>query len=204
MRKLFREFYNRSSVDVAKDLLGKYLVHIVDDIEVIAKIVETEAYMGPSDKAAHSYNNRRTKRTEIMFGAPGFAYAFTIYGMYSCMNVVTEEVGRPQAVLIRALEPIAGLEKMVELRYKKYLKDCNKREILGLTNGPSKLCMSMGITKINNENDLCGDNLYITEDTKEQQFQTVCTTRINIDYAEEAIYYPWRFYIDGNKYVSQK
>lgn len=77
MRKLFREFYNRSSVDVAKDLLGKYLVHIVDDIEVIAKIVETEAYMGPSDKAAHSYNNRRTKRTEIIFGAPGFAYVFT-------------------------------------------------------------------------------------------------------------------------------
>jgi DNA-3-methyladenine glycosylase len=202
-KKLSREFYARTSIDVAKDLLGKYLVHIVDGVEIIGKVVETEAYMGPSDKAAHSFNNRRTKRTEVMFGPPGFAYVFAIYGMHSCMNVVTAEVDSPQAVLIRALEPIAGLEKMTELRYKKDFSDCNKREIVGLTSGPGKLCKSMDITRFNNGDDLCGDSLYIIEDTTEQQFQVVTTTRININYAEEAIHYPWRFYIQGNKYVSK-
>lgn len=202
-RKLPREFYNRTSIDIAKDLLGKYLVHVVDGVEIVGKVVETEAYMGPSDKAAHSFNNRRTKRTEVMFGPPGFAYVFAIYGMHFCMNVVTAEVDNPQAVLIRALEPIAGLKKMAELRYKKELSNCNKREIVGLTNGPGKLCKSMDITRINDGDDLCGDRLYIIESMTEQQFQVVPTTRININYAEEAIHYPWRFYIQGNKYVSQ-
>lgn len=204
MKKLTREFYNRSSLDIAKDLLGKYLVHIVDGVEVIGKMVETEAYMGPSDKAAHSYNNRRTKRTEVMFGPPGFAYVFAIYGMYSCMNIVTEEVDKPQAVLIRALEPIAGLEKMAELRYRKNLLNCTKREIIGLTNGPGKLCKAMDITTINSRDDLCGDSLYVLESLPTQQEQVISTTRININYAEEAILYPWRFYIKENKYVSQK
>lgn len=203
MKKLSREFYNRTSIEVAKDLLGKQLLHIVEGVEIVGKIVETEAYMGPFDKAAHSFNNRRTKRTEIMFGPPGFAYVFAIYGMYSCMNIVTAEVDEPQAVLIRALEPIAGLEKMAEFRYKKELSNCNKKDIVGFTNGPGKLCKSMDITRINNGFDLCGDRLYITMGTEEQQFQVVPTTRININYAEEAIHYPWRFYIQGNKYVSQ-
>ena len=204
MRKLTREFYNRTSLDVAKDLLGKYLVHIVDGVEVIGRIVETEAYMGPFDKAAHSYNNRRTKRNEVMFGPPGFAYVFVIYGMYSCMNIVTEEAGKPQAVLIRALEPVAGLGKMAELRYEKSLSDCNKKELTGFTNGPGKLCQSMHITRINNGTDMCGGSFYVAEGLEEQEFQVVSTTRVNIDYADEAIHYPWRFYIKGNKYISQK
>lgn len=204
LTKLTRDFYNRNSVDVAKDLLGKYLVHTVDGIDIIANIVETEAYVGPFDKAAHSYKNRRTKRTEVMFGPPGYAYIFSIYGMHSCMNVVTAEAESPQAVLIRALEPIAGLEKMCDLRYKKNVEECNTRELLGLTNGPGKLCKSMGITRLDNGKDLCGDSLFIIEGNEDQKFDIVSTTRVNINYAEEAIDYPWRFYLSGNRYVSRK
>jgi DNA-3-methyladenine glycosylase len=204
LNKLSREFYNRSSIDVAKDLLGKYLVHVVEGVEVIGMIVEVEAYMGPIDKAAHSYNNKRTGRTEVMFGPPGFAYVFSIYGMYFCMNVITEEVDKPQAVLIRALEPHKGIDKMSQLRYNKNIIECNKREVFGLTNGPGKLCRAMNIVKKDNSEDLCGDSLYILEDDIETNLQIVTTTRINIDYAEEAIAFPWRFYIKDNKYVSHK
>lgn len=204
MKKLSREFYNRPSVDVAPDLLGKYLVNTVEDMQIIGKIVEVEAYMGPSDKAAHSYNNKRTPRTEVMFGLPGFAYVFAIYGMHNCMNIVTNGIDKPQAVLIRALEPISSLEKMAELRYKKAFSICTNREILGLTNGPGKLCKAMNISITNNKEDLCGESLYILEDTSEDTPQIVTTTRINIDYAEEAIDYPWRFYIKYNKYVSYR
>lgn len=127
MIKLDREFYRRSSIEVAKELLGRFMVHRVNGRELIVKIVETEAYMGPEDKAAHSYNNRRTKRTEVMFGPPGHAYVFLIYGMYSCMNVVASEIGKPQAVLIRAAEPVEGLEHMAQLRFKKGLNECTKK-----------------------------------------------------------------------------
>jgi DNA-3-methyladenine glycosylase len=204
MEKLLREFYNRDSLDVARDLLGKYIVHTVDNEQILCRIVEVEAYMGPMDKAAHSYNNKRTKRTEVMFGPPGVAYVFAIYGMYFCMNVVTAEVNKPQAVLIRAVEPISGIEKMAELRYQKNLTGCTNKEIIGLTNGPGKLCKAMNISKNNDKEDLCGDSLYILTDPSEPDFQIVTTTRININYAEEAIAYPWRFYIKGNKYISCK
>lgn len=203
MKKLSREFYNKDSIDIAKQLLGKYLVHLIDGEEIICKIVETEAYMGPSDKAAHSYNNKRTKRTEIMFGQCGFAYVFSIYGMYFCLNVVTREVNIPQAVLIRAAEPIKGLEQMAKIRYNKPLSDCNKKEIKNLASGPGKLCKALKITKENNGIDLCGNVLYIAKALDKEDFQIVATPRINISYAQEAIDYPWRFYIKDNEYVSK-
>jgi DNA-3-methyladenine glycosylase len=201
MNKLEREFYSRSAVEVAMGLLGKYLVHRTGGRELVTKIVETEAYMGPEDKAAHSYNNRRTNRTEVMFGPPGHAYVFRIYGMYSCMNVVASEIGKPQAVLIRAAEPAEGLEQMSLLRYRKSLAECTKRDILNLSNGPGKLCQAMNITGSNNRDDLCSNRLFLLEDAP-QEFHMVTTTRINIDYAEEAIHFPYRFYIYGNSYVS--
>jgi len=201
-KKLGREFYDRNSIEVAKELLGKYLVHVVENNHLIGKIVETEAYMGPMDKAAHSFNNHRTKRTEVMFGPPGFAYVFYIYGMYYCMNAVVAGINEPQAVLIRALEPVSGLELMASFRYKKHLSDCTSRERINLTNGPCKLCKSMNITRINNGFNLCEDTLYIIDDNEKLDFQIVCTSRINIDYAQEAIDYPWRFYIKDNIYVS--
>src|SRR5690554_6718560 len=110
MNSLNRDFYNRDSLTVAKDLLGKYLVHIVDGVKLVGKIVETEAYMGVEDKAAHSYGGRRTPRVEVMYGPPGYAYVYLIYGMYDCFNVVTNKEGIPQAVLIRAIEPMGELD----------------------------------------------------------------------------------------------
>lgn len=204
MEKLKRDFYTRDSVTVAKDLLGKYLVHKVEGEEIIGKIVEVEAYMGPEDKAAHSYNNRRTERNEIMYGPGGFSYVYFIYGMYYCMNIVVEEIGKPQAILIRALEPISNMKAMSVNRYNKSLKELNKREIKGLTNGPGKLCMALKIDRMQNGKDLCDDELYIMSDENKTSFEMISTTRINIDYAEEAAFYPWRFYIKNNPYISKK
>lgn len=204
MKKLERDFYKRDSVTVAKELLGKYLVHVVHGEEIIGKIVEVEAYMGPEDKAAHSYNNRRTNRNEIMYGTCGYAYVYIIYGMYNCMNVVVEEIGKPQAVLIRALEPVEGSIRMTEFRYSKKFEQLTKGEKIGLTNGPGKLCSALKIDRTQNGEDLCGDKLYILANEREPEFEIITTTRINIDYAEEAVHYPWRFYIKNNSYVSRK
>lgn len=204
MRKLEREFYDRDSVTVAKDLLGKLLVHETEGQRMMGKIVEVEAYMGPDDKAAHSYNNRRTSRNEVMYGPGGYAYVFIIYGMYDCMNVVVKEIGTPQAILIRAVEPVDGIERMSQYRYSKDFEKLTKREKIGLTNGPGKLCRAMRIDRTQNGEDLCGNKLYILEDEKKQSIEMVTSTRINIDYAEEAIHYPWRFYIKNNPYVSKK
>lgn len=202
MKKLPREFYEGDTLDVSKRLLGKYLAHNVDGHELICKIVEVEAYKGPHDKAAHSYNNRRTERVEVMYGPPGYAYIFTIYGMYYCMNVVTAEVDTPNAILIRAVEPVSDLEQMALNRYDKKLSDLNKRSIINMTNGPGKLCKAMKIDKSNYGDDLCGNRLYILEDEKKENFEICSSPRINIDYAEEAIHYPWRYFIKNNPYVS--
>ncbi|SDK19971.1 DNA-3-methyladenine glycosylase [Natronincola ferrireducens] len=204
MKKLGREFYNRPTLEVAKDLLGKYLVHHRGGKQLIGKIVETEAYMADLDKACHAYNNKLTPRTQVLFGLPGTAYVYLIYGMYHCFNVVTEEEGKGAAVLIRAIEPIEGLETMGVNRYKKSFHDVSKSQLKNLTNGPGKLCIAMEITKANNEMDLCGDRLYIREADEKASLDIVTTTRINIDYAEEAIDFPWRFYIKDNPYVSKK
>jgi len=202
MQKLSRSFYEQDCITVAKKLLGKYLVHNLDGEELAGKIVEVEAYKGPEDKAAHSYNNRRTPRTEVMYGPAGFAYIFRIYGMYNCMNVVTAGINEPQVVLIRALEPVSGLDGISFRRYGKKFGELKKSQITGLTNGPGKLCLALGINMSNYGDDLCGDRLYIAEDKENDKFDIVSSKRINIDYAEEAIDYPWRFYIKGNPYVS--
>lgn len=201
--KLNREFYNRDSLIVAKELLGKVLVHHVNGEKITAKIVETEAYMGVDDKAAHSYGGRRTQRVEVMYGDPGFSYVFIIYGMHYCFNVVTKEKGNPQAVLIRALEPLDGLDIMALNRFSKSYNDLTNAQIKNLTNGPGKLCSAMLIDKSLNGENLCGNNLYI-EDIDNENFSIVSTKRVGIDYAEEAKNYPWRFYIKDNKYVSVK
>lgn len=204
MRKLDRNFYKRNTLEVSKDLLGKYLVHVVEGEELISRIVEVEGYMGPDDKAAHSYGGRRTERNEIMYGEAGYAYVFTIYGMYYCMNVVTEQIDIPRAVLIRALEPVKGMEKMSKLRYGKSYEELNKREITGLTNGPGKLCIAMNIVRADNGEDLCGNRMYIFEDETKENVEIVESKRINIDYAEEYKDVLWRYYIKGNRYVSKK
>lgn len=203
MKKLDREFYNRDTIIVAKELLGKIIVHKVNGQKLSAKIVETEAYMGITDKAAHSYGGRRTSRVEVMYGKPGVSYVFIIYGMYYCFNTVTREEGTPQAVLIRAAEPIEGIDLMAQNRFKKSYNELTKSQIKNLTNGPGKLCGALLIDKSLNGEDLCGDKLYI-EEMESENFNIVSSKRINIDYAEEAKDYLWRFYIEGNKYVSVK
>ncbi|WP_077610354.1 DNA-3-methyladenine glycosylase [Clostridium sp. Marseille-P2415] len=203
MKTLSREFYNRDSIIVAKELLGKILVHEAGGKKVSAKIVETEAYMGIGDKAAHSYGGRRTPRVEVMYGGPGFSYVFMIYGMYDCFNIVTREEGIPQAVLIRAVEPMGEVGFMAENRYKKPYGQLSRSQITGLTNGPGKLCRALLIDRSLNGEDLCGNKLYLLEGQKED-FPIVSTKRIGVDYAGEARDYPWRFYIEGNRYVSVK
>jgi DNA-3-methyladenine glycosylase len=203
MKKLDREFYNRDTVLVAKELLGKILVHEVNGKRLSAKIVEVEAYMGITDKAAHSYGGKRTSRVEVMYGEPGFSYVFIIYGMYYCFNTVTREKGTPQAVLIRAVEPIEEVDLMAQNRFKKPYAQLTKSQMKNLTNGPGKLCGALLIDKSLNMEDLCADKLYIKEGENEN-FNIISTKRVGIDYAEEAKDYLWRFYIKGNKYVSVK
>ena len=204
MKKLDRSFYNRDTLIVARELLGKYIIHKEEGKEQIGKIVEAEAYKGVMDKAAHSYQNKRTKRTEIMFGPPGYAYVFLIYGMYPCMNIVTEEKGNPCAVLLRAIEPIEGMEDMSKRRFNKVYDELSKSQKLQISNGPGKLCMALDITMKHYGLDLCKDELFICEGNQKENIKIQEDKRINIDYAEEAADYLWRFYIKDHPYVSVK
>lgn len=196
MKKLDREFYNRDSILVARELLGKVLVHEIEGQRLAVKIIEAEAYMGVEDKAAHSYGGKRTPRVEVMYGDPGYAYMFLIYGMYCCFNVVTREKGTPQAVLIRAAEPLEGFQWMAQQRYGKPYEELSKSQLKGFTNGPGKLCKALSLDRSHNGIDLCGDQIYLEEGTGEN-FHIIATKRVGIDYAEEAKDYLWRFYIEG-------
>ncbi len=202
--KLSRRFYNRETLTVAKKLLGKVLVHEFNGEKISGKIVEVEAYKGIADKAAHSYRGRKTKRVEAMYGESGHAYVYFIYGMYNCMNVVTREKGVPQAVLIRAVEPLEGLDTMSMNRYNKLYKDLSKKQIRNLTSGPGKLCIALSIDRTLDKQDLCGNILYIEErENNNNNFEIIESKRIGIDYAEEAKDYLWRFYIKNNPFVSK-
>lgn len=201
--KLDKTFYRRDTLLVAKELLGKKLVHKINDRILSGIIVETEAYMGIQDKAAHSYGGRKTERTKVMFEAGGVSYIYFIYGLYYCFNVVTAEEGIPQAVLIRALQPVEGIEDMALLRVNKNIKELTKKQIINIANGPAKLCSALKLDKTLNAVNLTSDILYI-EDVNYNNFEIVETTRIGIDYAEEAKDYPWRFYIKDNPYISKK
>jgi DNA-3-methyladenine glycosylase len=194
--KLPREFYTRSDVlTVARELLGKLLVvPTAHGKRVSGIIVEAEAYRGPQDRAAHSYGGRRTKRTEPMYGIGGTAYVFFVYGMYYQFNVVTNAADTPHAVLIRALEPIEGIELMRKRRHGQ--PDHN------LTNGPGKLCIALGVDRKLDGADLLGNKVWLEEATKIPRAQIASGPRIGIDYAQEWKDKPWRFWIKDNPYVS--
>ena len=199
-----KEFYNRSALDVAQDLLGKVLVREVDGKVLKGKIVETEAYIGAIDKACHAYNGRRTKRTEILYEDAGVSYIYFIYGLYHCFNVVTNKKDVAEAVLIRALEPINELDYISEIRYNKKYDELTKTQLKNLTNGPSKLCLAYLLNKDLNAVKLYEKGaVYITDENSED-FEIVESKRIGIDYAEEAKDFLWRFYIKDNIYVSKK
>ena len=161
MARLPREFYDRDTVKVAQDLLGKYLVRNLNGELLVGRITETEAYIGRCDKACHAYNYRRTARTETLFMAPGHAYIYLIYGMYNCLNFVTEPEGEPAAVLLRAVEPVAGMDTLLRLRYgDKLLTPYRQKNFL---NGPGKVCRGFALSKAENRLDLTGDTLFICE-----------------------------------------
>jgi DNA-3-methyladenine glycosylase len=199
-RKLPRKFYSRSdTVTVARELLGKLLV-IPDAAgdQVSAMIVETEAYLGVEDRGAHSHGGRRTPRNEVMYGQAGHVYVFFVYGMYYQFNVVTGPVDHPHAILIRAVEPVDGIEVMRKRRGDKAQKDRD------LTSGPGKLAIALGIDRSMNGADLLGERVWI------ENYQTIpgdhiaSGPRIGIDYAADDALKPWRFWIRGNQFVSKR
>lgn len=202
--KLTREFYARETLKVARELLGKVLVHEVNGVKLKGKIVETEAYIGSIDKACHAYGGKKTPRLMTLYGRPGIAYVYFIYGMYHCFNVITKEEGFPEGVLIRAIQPIEGLDEMSILRFKKTYNELTKAQIKNLTTGPSKLCIAMNINKENNKQDLCASKLYIENSVGKEKIEIIEAKRIGIDYAEEAKDFLWRFYIKNNIWVSVK
>ena len=181
-RLLGRDFYARPAIDVARDLLGKHLVHRRAGVIHSGRIVETEAYIGPEDLACHA-SKGLTGRTRIMYGAAGHAYVFLIYGMHNCFNVVCEREGFPAAVLVRALEPGEGLARTVD--------------------GPGKLCAALHITREHNGLDLCGGDLWL-EDRGEPAPEIVATPRIGIDYAGEWVAAPLRFVDGASRFLSKK
>ncbi|MGN6702478.1 MAG: DNA-3-methyladenine glycosylase [Burkholderiaceae bacterium] len=183
MEILPRSFYAAPTVEVAQALLGMLLVHRVAGIERIGRIVETEAYLGAHDLASHS-SKGLTPRTKVMFGPPGHAYVYLIYGVHHCMNVVTEPEGHGAAVLLRALEPVQGID--------------------GRTAGPGLLCKAMGIDRRLDGHDLCSDDFYIARSDAMPAFETVARPRIGVDYAGDWAARPLRFYIAGNPFVSKK
>jgi DNA-3-methyladenine glycosylase len=190
------EFYRRETKTVARELLGKTLVHRIRGKRVAGRIVETEAYLGVIDLAAHSYGGRRTERTSTMFMAGGHAYVYLIYGMHSCLNIVTREMGVPEAVLIRAIEPTEGLEEMRKRR------PVARRDI-DLTSGPGKLCAALGITRKQNALLLTDSELFIEDAPSLRRNRIVASPRVGIDYAEHAAEWPLRFSERGNPFVSK-
>ena len=208
-----KNFLKNDGLYVAKNILGKFLIRKYDNYQVVTKIVETEGYMGIKDKAPHVYNDKKCDRTKPVFLEGGYIYAYLIYGMYHCLNISANVENIPECVLIRAIEPIIGFDKIAFNRYKKDYDELTNYQKKNITNGPGKLCMALEIDRSFNskyilDSDLYISDFYIDENGEkvfaDNDFDVVESKRINIDYAEEAKDYLWRFYIKDNKYVSAK
>lgn len=193
-KKINLEFFNRNTLKVAEDLIGKIIVRKYNGKLLKIRITETEGYLGVKDKASHSYNGKITERTKVMFGSYGKTYIYLIYGMYHCLNFVTEEEGVGAAVLIRGGKIVKGMDTVAVLRYNKKYKDLNNYQRKNITNGPGKLTMALNLTKKDNDKFLNSKDLYL-EDDGYNDFEIGRGKRINIDYAEEAKDYLWRFYL---------
>jgi DNA-3-methyladenine glycosylase len=195
LTKLAEEFYQRTNVvQIARELLGKTLYTRIDGIMTGGMIVETEAYSW-KERGSHAYNNRRTTRNEIMFGTGGFTYVYLCYGIHNLFNVVTNRESVAEAVLIRALEPVAGEEYMI-----KRTKAKNSKKI---TSGPGKLTKALGIDRKMNAKYLLEDEIWIEDAAQVAKNKIVTGSRIGIDYAGEDASLPWRFQIKDNPWVSK-
>lgn len=194
LRPLPRSFYARPVLQVTRDCIGKILVRRTREGTVTGRIVEAEAYRGPEDRAAHSFGGRRTQRTEAMFGPAGHAYVFLIYGLHWNFNLVTGEEGQPHAVLVRAVEPISGMDLMSQRRGQ-------PRATRDLTSGPGKLCRAFAIDGRDYGSDLCsGRALFLAEGPAPERVAR--SGRVGVDYAGEWASRPWRFYDPSCMFVS--
>lgn len=188
-----KTFFDQPTLQLAEALIGQLIVHELPEGTIVAKIVETEAYQGPTDKAAHSFGNRRTKRTEVMFGEPGKLYAYEMH-THTLINVVAGPIGIPHAILIRAVEPIEGLEQM------RHQRGAHLKQV-DWTNGPGKLTKALKITKDYYGHCWTKPPLYIAVGEQIEEIDT--SPRVGIANSGEAVHYPWRFYEKGNPYVSK-
>lgn len=199
MAVLPRDFYGRDTLAVARDLLGRELVRVLPDgTELRCRITETEAYIGRLDKACHAYGYKRTPRTETLFARPGTAYIYLIYGMYHCLNFVTEEEGEPAAVLIRGAVPTGNGDRIAQNRFGRSLEEMSPYQRKNFLNGPGKLCKGLALTRAQNGLDLTGPagRLYLLPGSPPDPAQVHTGKRVGIDYAEEAVDFPWRFWYE--------
>lgn len=202
MAPLPAAFYAGDTVETARRLLGKLIVRDYQGQRLVCRITETEAYVGRCDKACHAYGYRKTERTRVLFASPGTAYIYFIYGMYHCLNFVTEPEGEPAAVLIRGGEALLGAETMARLRYGRELDQLTSYQRKHFLNGPGKLCKALDLTRAQNGLDLTrGETLWVTGDPgelglvlPEERREIAQSKRVGIDYAQEAVEFPWRFY----------
>lgn len=199
MRKLGISFYAQTDVVyVAKQLIGKIVVTNIDGQLTSGRIVETEAYVAFVDKASHAYNGKRTARNEHMYAAAATAYVYICYGMHQMLNVVTNAADVPDAVLIRAIEPIDGIDIMLQRTGKKMLDAT-------LTRGPGNVGKALGVKKLHSGIHLLDDEIYLAEDDHVFPPDSIqASARIGVNYAGEDAMLPYRFYVRGNKYVSAK
>ena len=198
MKKLPRSFFTNSALVVATEILGKHIVHVDSGIKLSGKIVETESYTGPEDKASHSYNWKETQRNRVEYLIGGHIYIYLVYGMYWQLNITTAKKGMPECVLIRAVEPVDGIKKMMKRR--------KTEKLLNLTNGPGKFCQAFGFNKTHYGTDVTRSSYVYLQDSGEKLSENdiVQAKRIGIDYAGEWAEKPWRFYIKNNLFVSRK
>ncbi len=195
-RALARSFYLEPTLRVARSLLGKLLVHDSPEGRAAGRIVEVEAYRGPRDRAAHSAGGRRTARNEVMYGPPGYAYVYLVYGLHHCVNVVTQAAGAPEAVLIRALEPLEGVALM---RARRTIAEGPDWQ---LCRGPGSLCQALGVARAHNGADLVAGPLRILDAPAVPAALVGRTPRIGVAYAGTDASRPWRFLIRGSRAVS--
>ncbi|HEY6839060.1 MAG TPA: DNA-3-methyladenine glycosylase [Geobacteraceae bacterium] len=196
-RKLPREFYLRDAREVARDLLGKELVRMSPEGIAAGTIVETEAYLGEADRASHAFGGRVTRRTAVLYEDVGRAYIYLIYGRYWCLNITAGAAGTPHCVLVRALEPREGVDLM---RRRRGLAGTS---LVPLANGPGKLCLALGIDGSLYGEDICGGTVFVREEAVPPPVKIGSSPRINIDYAGEDSLRNWRYFIDGNSFVSR-
>ena len=197
--KLPKSFYQRDNVVlIARELLGKYIHSKIDGELCVARITEVEAYSGMNDKACHANNGVRTRRTEVMYGEGGYAYVYLCYGIHHLFNVVTNVQNKADAVLIRAVEPIDGVDVMLKRRRRNKLDKT-------LCSGPGTLTQALGIkTSIHYGSWLLGNDIWIENASDLKDSEIVSSTRIGVDYAEEDALKPWRFYIKDSQWISKK